>query len=335
MKKKIISNTLMFIMILTFVTVFGKIFGDANNLVSVTVIISILVLMRQNLTKNPLKNFMNLIFINLCLGIFSHIASENMWLGLILNFVSLAGIGYLLTFNLNKMIIVPFGFQYLFMLYTPVTGIDFGKRILALATGAVLIMVVQFIIHRKNNRIEMDESELIRFDEEKDVYIETEIFSRIYKIHAVRGAYAIRIGVLTALTVFISQVFNLEQGRWIVYTVFSLTELYFEHCKIRSKQRLHGTIIGTLIVLILFIFIKDNVIRSMIVLVGGYLDTYTTNYRDKMICVTMSVIASVSLTNGTFLTVIERVGYVLIGVVFSLMANNLIFKKEVKDMKIA
>mgnify|MGYP001098606653 FL=1 len=129
---------------------------------------------------------------------------------------------------------------------------------------------------------------------------------------------------------FLVDYFNLAQGRWIVYTIFSLTELYSEHCRIRSKQRLQGTVIGIIIIMLLFTVIKDSAIRGLIVLLGGYLDTYTTNYRDKIICVTMSVVASVSLTNGTITTAIERVGYICVGIILALLADKLVFNKKLE-----
>ena len=82
--------------------------------------------------------------------------------------------------------------------------------------------------------------------------------------------------------------------------------------------------------MLLFVVIKDNTIRGLIVLLGGYLDTYTTNYRDKIICVTMSVVASVSLTNGTITTAIERVGYICIGIILALLADKLVFNKKLE-----
>ncbi len=332
MWKKIQANTILFVTILAFVKIFEVIFGAKNSLVGVTVIISILVLMQEDLTKKPVENFIKLFLLNVFLGLFAYISSQNMWMGLILNFVTLSGIGYLLSFNLTKVNIIPFGLQYLFMLYTPVIGMDFGKRILGLSFGAVLIMVVQLIIHRKNNNIKIEESELIESDKKEYKYRLIEIFGKTYKIHTVRAAYAIRIGLITSITAFAVALLNLQQGRWIVYTIFSLTELYSENCKVRSKQRLQGTIIGTLIIILLFMFIKNNTIRGLIVLVGGYLDTYTTNYRDKMICVTMSVVASVSLINGTIVTAIERVGYVFIGIILAMIVDKLIFRNKLADL---
>lgn len=332
MLKKIKSNTMLFVIILTFIKIFESIFGTKNSLVGVTVIVAILVLMQEDLTKKPIQNFISLLLLNLLLGLFAHVSSHNMWIGLILNFVTLSGIGYLFSFNLTKVTIMPFALQYFFMLYTPVSGGDFTKRILGLTFGAVLIMVVQFIVNRKNSNMKIKENE---FDEKEDIYKDIQAFGKTFKIHTVRGAYAIRIGLITAITAFTVAFFNLQHGRWIVFTVFSLTELYSENCKIRSKQRLQGTIIGSLIIIVLFMIIKDNTIRGLIVLVGGYLDTYTTNYRDKMICVTMSVVASVSLTNSTIITTMERVGYVFVGIVLAIIVDKLIFSKKLADFEMA
>lgn len=328
MRKKILSNTILFGTILLFVKVFERIFGSNNNLVAVTVIISILVLMQEDLTKDFAKNLTRLFLINIILGVFSYLAILNIWTGFIVNFIALSAIGYFLSANMNKVIIVPFGLQYLFMLYTPVTGIDYTKRLLCLGVGSVLIMAVQFLIHRKNDRAKVEKRERNQYD----TFEYIQLFEK-YKINKVRAAYAFRIGLLTAIAAFIVSYFELQQGRWIVYTIFSLTELYSENCKIRSKQRLQGTIIGAIIILILFMFIKDNTIRGLIVLVGGYLDSYTTNHRDKMICVTMSVVATVSLVNGTLITALERVFYVLLGIILAVIADKLIFNKKLADFE--
>ena len=331
MKKKVISNTIIFLVILLFVKGFELIFGSNNSLVGVTIIISILVLMQEDLTKNLSSNLIKLLFMNLISGVFSNIATNNMYLGLVLNFIILLLIGYSLTSKLNKVMVVPFGLQYLFMLYTPVEGSDFTKRLVGLAIGAILIMLVQLVIYKgsKNNKVEDSEIENNINNENKEENEYVRVFNKV-NIHHVRGAYAIRIALLTAIAVFIVDFFNLAQGRWIVYTIFSLTELYSEHCRVRSKQRLQGTVIGIIIIMLLFIVIKDNTIRGLIVLLGGYLDTYTTNYRDKIICVTMSVVASVSLTNGTITTAIERVGYICIGIILALVADKVVFNKKLE-----
>lgn len=326
---------MLFISIITFVIVFKTIFGEANTLVGVTLIIAILVLMGEDLTKKPVANFIKLLLLNVTLGLFSYISNMNIWVGLILNFVVLSGIGYFLSYNLNKNIIVPFGLQYLFMLYTPVSGLDFQKRIIELAFSAVLIMAIQFVIHRKKRNSEDISNHSNEISEEDAFYRDIDVLGKTFKVHTIRARYAIRIGLVAAISAFIVGYFHLEQGRWIVYTIFSLTEFYSEHCKVRSKQRLQGTIIGSLIVLVLFAFIKDNTLRSMLVLLAGYMDTYTNNYRDKMICVTASVIASVSLVKGPLITVVERIGYVSLGIILSLLINKFVLQTTLDHGKVA
>ncbi len=322
MWKKIRSNTIMFIIIVAFVKIFEIMFTPSNTLVGVTAIIAILVLLRENLTKNPMKNLGILLIINLTIGIFTHLSSQNMYLAFLLNFVALSSIGYLFSFELNKTLVVPFGLQYLFMLYSPVGTAELGKRMLALAFSALLVMIVQFVVHKKNKAIKIPASQLIKFDQDREKN----------KIHTVRASYAIRVGLVTTIAAFIVSAFNIEQGRWIVYTVFSLTELYSEQCKVRSKQRLEGTLIGTFTILVLFIFIKNDIARIFIMLTAGYTDSYLTNYRDKMICVTISAVTSVALTNGTIITAVERIVCVLIGVILALIVDKLVLTNKLSDV---
>lgn len=323
MVKKFTNNTLLFLFIIAFVKGFAVLFGSDNSLVGVTLVIALLVLMTKDLTEKPMENLLKLLFLNITLGIFSHISSGNLWLGLMLNFSTLGIMGYILSSDLTKMIIVPFGLEYLFMLYTPVMGDAFIKRIISLIAGSILIMAIQLVFHRKNKN--MKKAEVVNNDEE---YWSFKILGKGYRIHKIRGGYAIRIGLLTSITAFIVGFLKLNQGRWMVYTIFSLTELYSHQCKVRAKERLQGTIIGTLVTLGLFMLIKDTAIRGAIVLVGGYLDTYTTNYRDKIICVTISVVASVSLMNGMLLTAVERITYVFLGVILSLLVNKFILETK-------
>ncbi len=329
--KKFTSKTVIFISVLVFVKIFESIFGIRNSQVGITVMISALVFMQEDLTDKPVKNLVRLILANLVLGVFANIANYNLWLGLVLNFVTLSAIGYLLSYNLSKVMIIPFALQYLFMLYNPVSGLDFSKRLLGLGIGAILIMAVQFIIYRKNNTVKVEESEVIEVEDNKKIYRHIEILGKTYKIHTVRAAYAIRVGLTTAITAFVVALLNIHQGRWIVYTIFSLTELHSENCIIRSKQRLQGTLAGVLIILILFMFIKNNTVRGLMVLVGGYLDGYTTNYRDKVLCITVSVVASTSLINGTLTTAIERILYVFVGIILALIVDKVLLTKKLED----
>lgn len=309
MLKKITVNTAMFGGIIAFVNIFAAVFGSKNSIVGVTVLMSILVLMQKDLSRNPVRNLIKLVSLNLGLGAAAHVAGISLWSGLVINFAAMAGLGYFLSFDLEKTAVVPFGLQYLFMLYAPVGGEDLVKRFAGLALGAVLVMLVQIAFRKKEGAIYSENSEGENSDK-------------------VRWAYAIRIGILTAISAFIVEFLNLSQGRWIVYSVFAITELYSECCKQRSLERLQGTAIGATVALLLFTIIESDTARTFIMLFMGYMDMYTRNYRDKIICVTVSVLASASLSGDVGLASIERLFYVAMGVGMALLANKFIFESK-------
>ena len=329
MKKKIISKTLTFICILLFISLFKHIFGDANSPVGITTVIAVLILMSENLTVSPIKNFMKLLLINIIIGMGAFIASQDIYWGVIIDFSVLWFIGYYFSVNLTKTIILPFGLQYLFILYDPVYGENLIKRFRALAFAPFLIMLIQYLIYGRNKKIEVEKSDILEFSKSDDTYEKVKILGIEFKVNKIRAYYALRLSLLIAITAFINGRFllpnGIQEGKWMVYSIFSLTELFGENCRIKSKKRIQGTIIGALIVLILFMFIKSTPLRGLIILIAGYLNSYFEDYRDTMVCVTVSTVASVALTNGTLLTAIERILFVSIGILISLIGNKLIF----------
>lgn len=331
--KNIVSKTILFLAIMIYVIIFKSIFGDENVLVGITTLIALLLLLSKDLTKKPISNFLKLLAINLAIGIGAYIAANNIWAGIIIDFVTLSLIGYYFSYAMTKGLILPYGLQYLFILNAPVYGEALTKRWIALVVGAVIIMISQFIVNAKKDDSFKKESTLIVVEGRKSdkLYKTVNIFGREVKIHTIRASYAIRVGFLTALTSFIAQYFHLAEGKWMVYTIFSLTELYSENTKIRAKKRIQGTIIGALILIILFFFIKNTTLRALIMLVAGYLNSFVVDYRDMMILTTITAVAPLALSQGAGHAVIERLFYVIIGTILALIANKLILRKSKDD----
>lgn len=333
LKKNIISKTVLFLIIMILVVMFNLLFGEDNTLVGVTTVITILMLLGKDLTQNPVKNFLILLGINLALGISSFIAANNVWVGIIIDFSVLSLIGYYFSYAMTKGLILPYGLQYLFMLNSPVDGHIFVKRIYALIFGAIIIMISQFIVNAKKNNVFKKENSIIGFnkDEIDSVYKEYALFGKKVKIHTIRASYAIRVGLLTAITSFIALYFKLPEGRWMIYTIFSLTELYSENCKIRAWKRLQGTIIGSTVVIVAFMFIKNPALRGLIILIAGYLSSFASDYRDVMILATISAITPLAITNGSVYIALKRIMYVIIGTILALLANRFILRKSQKE----
>ena len=152
MKKLIISKSIMFLLIFTFINVFIALFGSENTLIGVTVITASLMLLERDLTVAPLKNTIKLVGINLLLGVLSFLPAQNIWLGLVINFIALFIVGYLFSYNLKKPVYIAFGLQYLFMLTTTITINKLPMRLLALGAGALFIMCMQLLVNK--NKLE-------------------------------------------------------------------------------------------------------------------------------------------------------------------------------------
>ena len=462
-KGKIVANTLLFIGIIGFIKIFSFVFGDANEIVGVAIITLALALLQKNLMASPIDNLIKLIIINVFTGIASSLASQNIWLGIIINLTSIFLIAYVFSTNIKASIVIPVGFQYLFMLYSPVSGNDFTLRIASLIFGAFFTMGLQIIVNKNKLRKRFIEGivnlngDLIKFingeindeaivfkqintlkkivyesrrkrfylsengkvmtniifiiesiylnlisdnyeskyrnkelvealnyikdsmqnhkvgdilsvssikrnklnDENIDIYIDSLVveinklkFEDIKKTNvldmpesykwiniaketlnknALKFSYALKLSITLSIAMFFVDFYNLEEGRWLIYTMFSLIQPYFEDSRMRLRYRIEGTLIGVIIVILAFLVIKDEAMRGLIVLFAGYLNPFAKHYRVLMIIVTVSVLADIGASGGILGFSLSRVFFIIIGAIFAFFACKYISPYKIVD----
>lgn len=66
-------------------------------------------------------------------------------------------------------------------------------------------------------------------------------------------------------------------------------------------------------------------------LLAGYLNSFAVDYKDMMILITITAVAPVALSSGEEYAVIQRIFYVIVGVILALCANKLILRKSKAD----
>ncbi|MGL5416110.1 MAG: FUSC family protein [Clostridium sp.] len=163
------------------------------------------------------------------------------------------------------------------------------------------------------------------------------------KFNSIRTSYALHIAIEIAIGCFIMDYFNLHQGRWIMYTVLSLTNPILEITKNKAKDRVIATIIGAVFIGVIFSFIKSPTIRTLIVLAAGYANVYCVTYVQKMITVTISAIGACIMANSAYigaehmvtnpvLLSLQRIGLILLGVIIALIINKLFFRYDVSKV---
>ncbi|WP_195989714.1 hypothetical protein [Clostridium sp. D53t1_180928_C8] len=144
----VISQTIIFIVIVLMVGILKSIFGPENSMLGVTSIVLMLVLSSLDLTVNPVKNLISLIIINLILGLSAFLSSQYLFIGLILNFLIMLFIGYYFSYELKQPVNMLVGLHYILLLTYPVTTSQLPKRIILLILGAFMIMVFQMLSNK-------------------------------------------------------------------------------------------------------------------------------------------------------------------------------------------
>ncbi len=148
---------------------------------------------------------------------------------------------------------------------------------------------------------------------------------------SLRFCYAIRVAICVTIATFIVQYFEIPEGRWILFTLISIITPLYESSKSKTKDRIFATIIGSFVIFILFSLFEDSNTRMLIILLAGYLNGYTKEYKYSTIFVTISAIGSAALIGDIKVLAVNRLLFVFIAVLVALFANKYIFPYKLKD----
>ncbi|MCC3867694.1 FUSC family protein [Terrisporobacter mayombei] len=170
-----------------------------------------------------------------------------------------------------------------------------------------------------------------RSHEISELFSDSKIKSFLTDRKSIRFCYAIRVAICISIGSFIMQYFNLSEGRWILFTLFSLINPLYEVSKSKTKDRIFATLIGAIVIFALFSIFKDPTARMLIVLTAGYLNGYATEYKYATIFVTISAIGSAALVGSVEVLTINRILFVFVGAAIAIFANKYIFPYKVKD----
>ncbi|MGL5347634.1 MAG: FUSC family protein [Peptostreptococcaceae bacterium] len=149
--------------------------------------------------------------------------------------------------------------------------------------------------------------------------------------NSLKFTFAMRGALVISLGVFIVSVFNINHGKWLVFSLLSVVQPYLEISKTKGMQRIVGTIIGLIIFEIAFSIVTDNSARTILILIVGYLNNYQINYRNQMVCTTISSLGAAAIGSNIGIIGFERLLFVIIGTLIAIYANRLILPYKVAD----
>ena len=137
--------------------------------------------------------------------------------------------------------------------------------------------------------------------------------------------FAFRGALLLSIGVFLVALFNIENGKWIIFTLAAINQPYLDKANIKLRDRMVGTLVGAAIFFVVYSIVKDDSVRMALLLPVGYAMTYITKYTYSVICITLFALGSISVGANIPFIAVQRLIFVLIGCVIAIIADRLIF----------
>ncbi|NFI04546.1 FUSC family protein [Clostridium botulinum] len=135
----------------------GLLFGIKNIMLAFPIALTSTVLSRQNLQVKTTSKILKLIFVDLVIVLVAFISSQNSYLGIIINFISIFLIMYNIISPYDMAFYKPFIMLYIFTQYARVSLEELPLRILAVIFG-VLVIECSNIITKVNEKSKLGNS---------------------------------------------------------------------------------------------------------------------------------------------------------------------------------
>lgn len=293
--KSFATNTINFIMLFIFITIFAAIFGSANTLVGVAIAVAFMTLPQCNLYVKPMQMSLNIAVIFAATGICCALSVVNPWVGLVINLLFLT---FIMLTSCEPSEIKPyisFLITYIFCQSSPVHGRDLIMRVVGLTLGGISIALAYWLRWYKKDFTQISLKEQILLSLKNCDFIA-------------------RMVVGISLAMFIAEIFHLQKPLWISIVVMSLTQIQLHVTIERIKHRTFATVVGILLFIVLFKVLIPEQYDLILILCLGYLCSFFSQYKYKQIINAISAINASLVLISTSSAILNRVICLVSGV---------------------
>ncbi len=113
-------------------------------------------------------------------------------------------------------------------------------------------------------------------------------------------------------------VLGLPHGRWLLFTLASVSLPYADDVPAKMKKRILATITGGILSVVIYSLIPSPAGRTAAMMLSGYLSFYFTDYRETFACSTIGALGGAVFMNSFGFQAVGsmfliRLGYILAG----------------------
>ena len=156
------------------------------------------------------------------------------------------------------------------------------------------------------------------------ITLERNLF-RDFRRGSSRFTFSFRTALLLSITYFFIQLIHIELGKWMLYTIVSISQPYYDVTKQKAFGRLRGTIIGAIIFTILNIIFTGFYARLVIIFIAIYFVIAFVDYSKRIFAATIMSLTIVSISEKHMLIMTwDRFYFVMLGVIIVLIGSRLV-----------
>lgn len=142
----------------------------------------------------------------------------------------------------------------------------------------------------------------------------------------VRAVYALRTAFLLSCCTLLVQTLALPHGKWLLFTLASVSLPYADDVPAKMKKRITATVAGGLISVLIYSLVPSAAGRTAVMMLSGYLSFYFTDYVGTFSCSTIGAIGGAVLMDSFGFQAVGnmffiRLGYVLAGAAIAYAIN--------------
>lgn len=154
-------------------------------------------------------------------------------------------------------------------------------------------------------------------------------------VSQVRVLYALKTSLLLASATLLVQLLGLPHGKWLLFTLASVSLPYADDVPSKMKKRTAATVIGGVLAVLLYSAVKNGSGRTAIMMLSGYVSFYLSGYVGTFSCSTLGALGGAVFVSAFGLKEVGamfaiRLGYILIGIVIGYAVHCVIrpYKRE-------
>ena len=307
----IISKAVLLVGIIAAITFFQNQFGAENMLVGIALITALLMFLKADLGIKPSQAPFLIVGLFVAIVLVALLSNISPFAALAFNLVFIFFIMYFTTECFDDKAYLPFMLCYVFIQGMPVTGEIFEARLIAVVAGGIVISLVYLLTHRKKPTPQATLASM----------------AKSIDIHSDRFSFALRVAISVSVAMLVGTLLQTEKAMWVALTAFSLTQPNRLDVVGRFNKRILGTVVGTVIFVVVFMFLVPQEYQPIAMLLFGFVYMFAQDYQFQITLLTVNVLAISILLLDPGTAIFGRFALIAVGFVVAFLVNGIPWKK--------